>query len=95
MTDPYALPLNYPIKLVKFETNVLTPIYAEMITTTIPNKSNHIGCLYVFPMIFLLLEAIRQIPNVIGRIKPLNAPAKTRSVAGFPRISIINVESIT
>ena len=65
-----------------------------MSTTTIPNTSNHVGCLYVSPIIFLLLEAINQIPKVIGRISPLNAPANTRSVAGFPRISMINVETV-
>ncbi len=76
-------------------TNVVTPIYAERITTSTPRISRTVGCLYPSPIMDFFLAAMRQIPKVIGRISPLNAPARTKRTAGFPRISMISVETAT
>lgn len=75
------------------DTNVVIPRYADIITTTIPRTRSHVGCLYSVPIMDFFLEAIKQIPRVIGRISPFNAPAKTRRVAGCPISTMIIVET--
>ena len=36
----------------------------------------------------------RIVKRVSGRISPFNAPASTRSAAGFPRIAMISVDAV-
>ena len=42
----------------------------------------------------LLVSAREIVKRVSGRISPFNAPASTRSAAGFPRIAMISVEAV-
>ena len=73
--------------------NVVIPRYAEITTTMTPSTRRTVGWEYFSPIMDFFFAAIRQIPRVMGRIRPFKAPASTKSLAGCPKRIIITVDT--